>query len=274
VAINTVFVGIQMDLYLEAASKGGDKPPWLWYVDNLIMLAFVVELLAKLWLQRLQFFTGDDRRWNIFDAVLVVSSIVDALVIFADISFLRFLRMARAIRAIRVLKCLRFVKDLRLMITSIACSASCLFWAFVLLSCVLYLFAVFIMQGILYFLEHHDAKVNEFVVQHYGTVLSTMTSLFMAISGGMDWYELVTPLHAFSEWYTCIYVFYMLFVLFGILNILTAIFVEGAHHLARLDRDVVMNEQMSNDASTINELKRVFQEFDADGSNTIDLQEF
>jgi len=58
------------------------------------------------------------------------------------------------------------------------------------------------------------------------------------------------------------------------MNILTAIFCESANQIAEIDRDLVIQENISNEQSTINELRRVFMEFDLDASNTLDESEF
>jgi len=274
VILNTIYVGFQADMSLRSMKGGGRQPRWMTVVDTCIAIIFLVELLVKLFLQRLSLFTGPDKMWNVMDAFLVVSGLMDAFLSFLNISFMRTFRVLRAFRALRLIKSLRFVRDLRLMLASIVCSASCLFWALVMLAVVLYLFSVFIMQGVIYFVEHRQRDPSTVLLQHYGTLADTMLSLFMAISGGMDWGDLIQPLLQISHWYYVVYIFFLLFVLFGIMNILTAIFCESANQIAEIDRDLVIQENIANDQSTINELRRVFSEFDDDESNTLNEQEF
>jgi len=130
------------------------------------------------------------------------------------------------------------------------------------------------MQGVAFFLENSGGRVIPSLIEYYGTVTSTMMTLFMAISGGMDWGDLVKPLLEISRWYYAVYVFFLLFVLFGIMNILTAIFCESANQIAFIDRDLVIQEELDNDESTVNELRRLLQEFDVDESRTLTSDEF
>jgi len=274
ILLNTIFVGLQVDSHVNAAFKKGATPRWMRGLDMFIMICFGIELCTRFLLQKHRFFTGRQKCWNLFDMFLFLCHAADFLLAFANISVVRSIRVLKAVRSVRLIKSLRFVRDLRLMLASIMCSASSIFWAFVLLSFLLYVFAVFIMQGMLYFFDQSRVAPSQALLDHYGTLAATMLSLFMAISGGMDWSDLTKPLTQLSPLYIFVFIFYVLFVLFGIMNILTAIFCESANRIAQIDRDLVIQEQMNNEESTINELRRVLNEFDEDNSSTIDAEEF
>eukprot|EP00971_Amphidinium_carterae_P279821 5554582-Amphidinium_carterae.1 len=86
--------------------------------------------------------------------------------------------------------------------------------------------------------EHHvradpaamerDVETRHDLYEYYGTLGSSLLTLFMSISGGADWLDLVQPLMQFSKAYVLIYVLFVSFVVFGAMNVLTAIFVESA----------------------------------------------
>jgi len=272
VVLNAIFAGVQIHIGVNALRAGGRQPAWLAAMDTAIAAAFLTELMIKIGLQRWSFLTGPDKFWNCFDSVLMMSSLVTLFSSVCDISFIRSIRVLRSLRAVRLIKSLRFVRDLRLMIASIVCSASSLFWALVMLSIMLYLFALFVQQGVLHNLEQ-GSKSSALLLKYYGSLGATMLSLFMAITGGKDWSDLIEPLLEISYWYYGLYIFYLLFVVLGIMNILTAIFCESAGQIAQIDRDLVIQDHMTNEQSTVNELRRVFQEFDENHDGSLDEDE-
>jgi len=180
---------------------------------------------------------------------------------------------AAAVRAARMIKSITFVRELRLIVASILCSLSSLLWALVLLTFVVYLFSIFLMQSI----EVHSLMVGEnpggALMEMYGTLPDSMFTLFCAISGGRDWAELVSPFDAISRLYRYIFVSYVIFVFFGVLNILTAIFVESAKRIAEIDREIVIQDQITRDQSTMNEVRRIFMIADSDGDGRLSLKE-
>jgi hypothetical protein len=67
----------------------------------------------------------------------------------------------------------------------------------------------------------------------YGNMMRTMVSLFMIISGGISWYDLMVPLSEnisplFKYFFVCLTGFQM----FGMMNVITACFVDNALKIA------------------------------------------
>merc|ERR1719410_2431456 len=99
-------------------------------------------------------------------------------------------------------------------------------------------------------------------------------SLFMSISGGMDWWEFGKPLMEISPFYGLFFVMYVAFMTFGVLNIITGIFCEAAAEIANSDRDLVVGAEIEKQKSYIKSLKELFCELDQDHSGQITYQEF
>uniref|UniRef100_A0A7S0ART8 EF-hand domain-containing protein n=1 Tax=Pyrodinium bahamense TaxID=73915 RepID=A0A7S0ART8_9DINO len=98
--------------------------------------------------------------------------------------------------------------------------------------------------------------------------------MLASIVGGVDWTEVVRPLEKISMVYRAVFAFYILFMVIGVLNILTGIFVGRAGELSGLDRDLVIQAQLTRDEAFFFQMKRIFEEADADGSGTITWDEF
>merc|ERR1719362_2261887 len=136
------------------------------------------------------------------------------------------------------------------------------------------------MQGALMHLREDAPVVNEKdgvtdgIVIWYSSLFDTMYTLLASITGGVDWTDAVTPLDRISTIYRCLWTFYIIFVVIGVMNVLTGIFVERACELSGLDKDLVVQAEVKRNELFVNEMKKLFREADTDGSGTISWQEF
>ena len=216
---------------------------------------------------------GEERYWNLFDHALTVSSVLEWVSGALDWSFVRSLRVFRAVRVGRVFRVVRFVRELRLMVASVLCSMASFMWACIFLCFVLYFFSVFIALDVTSYLHSYGTdSVDPTILSEYGTILASMLTLFKAITGGSNWSELLEPLQRMSDFYTAFFVLYVAFTVFGVMNILTALFVDSAGRIAEIDRDLVIQEQMSEATATAKALRKVFQAADVSGCNVLNVE--
>merc|ERR1719433_1041359 len=108
----------------------------------------------------------------------------------------------------------------------------------------------------------HDAVLAEY----FGSLDLSMLSLFMSISGGFDWRDCLDPLRTVTEWYVPIFVGFITFVVFGVMNILTSVFIEASSRIIEVDWELVLHQSMSEETHTIEALKKLF--YDVDVANT------
>merc|ERR1719503_443838 len=111
-----------------------------------------------------------------------------------NMSSIRILRVFRLIRTFRIIRVVNVFRSLRLMVCCIFNSLMSLMWA------------------------QLDLQ--------YRSVIRALMTLLMCIAGGIDWYEAVRPLMLISPVYAAFFSAYIVFVLFGVLNVLSAVFVE------------------------------------------------
>lgn len=76
--------------------------------------------------------------------------------------------------------------------------------------------------------------------QSWSGVPSAICSLIYAISGGDDWGTLSEPFWEMHNVHGLIFMSYVLFITFGLLNILVGVFVQEANSLSDWDQDVVL----------------------------------
>jgi len=274
-----IYMGFEAELGLKAAKRGEAEPDWFFKGDVAFACLFTIELFLRVRMDGLTFVTGKEAHFNLFDAFLLMAQLADILFAILNLGFLRAVRILRLLRAARAMRTAHYFTELRIMVTSIVSTLTSLFWAFLLLLMVLYLSALAIMQIVEYHVrEEPDSMAEDVGMRHdtyelYGSLGASLLTLFMSISGGADWIDLVKPLTQFSKAYVLIYVLYVSFVVFGVMNVLTAIFVESANQIAAIDQDLAIQEQLRKDKSTISTIKAMFYEADVDNSGVLSQSE-
>jgi len=297
IVVNSLFIGYTLELRIR----------YLWQKDTLLMQGadlsfqcwYVIEVALKLYVHRVFFFLGKDRRWNMFDLFLVLASVYDQIAMFIargavmftednkgnedgggnNILLMRMLRVLRMARILRMLRVMRFFRELRLMLFSIVGSMRSLFWCFVLLALIIYVAAlIFVQASISALMDDEAVDSHDAIRLHWGSVVTSMETLFQSTTGGLDWGDAAgvfkTIPTALSDMYYYLFMLYIGFTYFAVLNILTGIFVDNAIKHSSDDREHVVMEHLLKEQNFVKGMKDVFHQMDSDGSGAITLQEF
>merc|ERR1719150_29563 len=84
------------------------------------------------------------------------------------------------------------------------------------------------------------ATVDE--LEHFfGSLAATFWTLIGMVSGGVDWLDVSMPIRELGPIYVISLISYINFVLLGLMNILTGIFVNAAHHACALNREIAID---------------------------------
>lgn len=277
ILFNLIYVGIQTNLSIRNAMAVPPiaDPGWLEVVNDVSVGIFVGEVVLRLLVFRCRLFYGKGWRWSAFEVALAAYLVCDELLGDLNLTYARLLRSFRLVRVLRIIRILRFLGDLRMMVSLILQSLVSLGWAFLLLFLIIFLFTVcFIHGAATYMRDGGVPEVRDQIRMYYGSVGSTMFSLLMAISGGVNWSELVEPLAQISVVYQVLFSFYVLFVLIGVLNVLTSVFVQRAHQLSKQDRELVVHSAMVSNEAFLTQMKAVFDEVDVDGTGKVTWETF
>jgi len=248
-------------------------------VDTFFTVFYAIELLLKIKVHRLFFFCNDEMAWNIFDTVLVLVAIAEALssASIRTPTSLRLIRTARLSKFFRMVRVLRFFTELRLMMNCVLGSFMSLFWCCLLLLGISILFSMIIVQQVTEHLIDKGDNLNErlrsALLDAYGSVEITTFTLFCSISGG-DWPEYFNILVTTSMLCRIVYISYIVLVWLSVTNIITSIFIEKAMKLARPELEEQLLLKQKEDLDHALQLKALFQEMDLDCSGTITWAEF
>jgi len=254
---NAIFIGVQAN---QSAAQEV-TPDAFGAFDVIFCLVFTVELVLRMYVFGWRFFKFGEW-WNYFDMVVVAVQIVEEIAIASigqqgssrlpNMSGMRVLRILRLLRILRVLRVIRFISELKKMVYLIMGSLQSFFWAMVLLSLLIYVLAVFFTQLVADSytpLEEGTvlAKHWDTLSRRFGTTMTSALMLYMAVSGGIDWEQVSTPVNEYiSPIVGAIFVMYSLFAVLVLLNLVTGVFVDGAMRLSRQDKEIELFEKAFN----------------------------
>merc|ERR1739848_867593 len=162
---------------------------------------------------------------------------------------LRTLRTARLLRTLRVLRLVRFVRALRTLVHSILNTLKNLVWAMLLLTIIIFLYSMFIAQAVSTHLVEKAPSIDASCDDYFqdtdfklelmmGSLSKTMLTLFKSVSGGMNWELAAYPLAEVGDFWVFVFVSYIVFVVFAVLNVVTGVFCHSAIQSAENDREM------------------------------------
>jgi len=246
ILLNAVLMGVQADFTAACMRAGTIEPFSLQIFSSIFCLFFTVELMLKMWVYRLRFFTMVSWRWNVFELIIVGLQVweeISAFVLWVEeetlsqdqhtgrFTFMRILRALRLVRIIRVARVLQLIRELRTMVSSISSTVLALFWTMVLLLLVLYVFSIFCVQLVSESAAGDPATIAEGTEAHdfFGSIDRSLLVLYQAMTGGIDWKSASDVLvkHGSPIMGLC-FSLYIFFAVLALTNVITGVFVEAA----------------------------------------------
>ena len=218
IVVNAVVIGLETSPAL-MASFG----PILIALDEIAITIFVIEILLKLLVYRLQFFRSG---WNIFDFIIVSAAL---LPLGGNFAILRALRIVRAFRLISAMPKMRqVVQGLLAAIPSMG--------------------SVILLLGLIFYVAAVMATklFGGSFPQWFGTVGESFYSLFQIMTLESWSMGIVRPIMEVYPWAWAFFVPFVLVTSFVVLNLFIAIIVNAMHEEAdeeqSAQRDEILNE--------------------------------
>ncbi|CAK8988863.1 Sodium channel protein type 2 subunit alpha (HBSC II) (Sodium channel protein brain II subunit alpha) (Sodium channel protein type II subunit alpha) (Voltage-gated sodium channel subunit alpha Nav1.2) [Durusdinium trenchii] len=251
IVANALHIFIQADAKMvnayKTALEGGTPMEDVHYVDVLFALWFVVELAMRILPDGLFYFfwESEDQHWNIFDTVVTAEAVVGLLLrlTFPWASGARILGVFRIFRLVKHMDWHKGLRKLRKTLMALVGSLMDLIWAFLVVVLCLVTYSVFLSTATVGYFESfgHTRLVlltsrpderSELsrVLDEFGTVPTTMLSLWSAISGGNDWMGYAETLRIMDKQdiFFGTFVVFTAFCVIGLFNVVTGVFVDSA----------------------------------------------
>ncbi|WP_109831714.1 ion transporter [Reichenbachiella versicolor] len=203
ICINAILIGLETNEQIVESFGGAID-----LIDYLILAFFVIELSVKLVVYRGRFFKSG---WNLFDALIVLISVLPAAGSFT---------VFRALRVVRTLRLLKNVPKLRLIIESLIHSVPSIGWISVLLMVLFYVYAV---VGHSLFSETHPVL--------YGDLSKSFFTLFQIMTLESWATAIARPVMMNGVIYGLYFVSFILIATYTTLNLFIAIVVNTMNEL-------------------------------------------
>lgn len=272
-SFNALAMGVQVEL--EATSQNTDV---FVIVDVLFCTIFTLELALRIAVYKNAFYRV---AWNNFDFVIGVAMLVDLFVQRPwetasqlasssgrpNIALLKMLKLCRVARLVRMI---RLIPALKQMVYLVMASLSSFFWTGVLMLILMYCLAIyFCEQGTDWRMNANSVTQEEVanmntVTENWGTIGQSILSLFMALTGGDDWRNLIGVLGGDSVVNLLIFIFWIAFATLVLLNLVTGVFVEGAQRILKEDKE----------KEVIRMAAKLFQSLETGNDRALDFDEF
>jgi hypothetical protein len=250
-------------------------------LDTMFFLAFLFELVLRIWVLRMHFFCGPERRWNWFDAAVVFSATVEEITKLVmtsrknlaarNVTLLRVMRIMKLSRVIRMVRVFKVFRELRIMLASIGATLITLFWSVVCLSMITSCFSVFFITIV----SDHQISVGRdtSLDEYFGSMPQVMILLFQATTGGVDWRTVSDILWRISSISVVVFCGYISMMVYCVMNILTGICVNTANTTAENDFQVSMHEERMRHNNVVVKLTKTLHAAATDGSGLISWPE-
>eukprot|EP00928_Gymnodinium_smaydae_P009011 TRINITY_DN13326_c0_g2_i1.p1 TRINITY_DN13326_c0_g2~~TRINITY_DN13326_c0_g2_i1.p1 ORF type:complete len:717 (-),score=121.21 TRINITY_DN13326_c0_g2_i1:37-1965(-) len=278
IVLNAVLIGVEAEIACYqtephvgvAATQAG------------ISIWFAVELLLRISgeLKGIRYYYyGPNANWNIFDTALIFFAVLDYssqqlnTAGYASLArIVRILRLLRIIRTLRLIRVLRYVREFRKMVFALQGSLQTLFWSLLFLFFLLYAFAVAFTQAVTEYSRTHD-DVHPELLYRYGSLSRSSYSLYLAMSQGRSWGDILAPLMDLDWFIITLFFIFISTTTFGVLNVVTSVFVESAMRSAQHYRELMIQEKSRDWETLVRHMREVFQQIDEDGSGYISMDE-
>ncbi|CAJ1340562.1 unnamed protein product [Effrenium voratum] len=221
---NAVTVGLQTDHM--AVTLDSETPRTLRLLDITFCIFFGFELLLRLAGYGSRFLTMSGFAWNLLDLTLVTVQVSEELLLAlagglqSNTEVMRVVRVLRAIKVVRLVGAVRVAEDLQLLINCLFLSLKQFMWAVMLLLLAIYVMAILVTQAATaHRLEALADGGSPTLRKWWGSIPTSVMSLFKGVTGSLDWGQLADPLiHEISPWFGLLFFMFMSFCVLALLN--------------------------------------------------------
>lgn len=276
IVLNSISIGME----ISADLKGEDTSAYK-QLENLFLIIYVGELASRFSVYGLSCLTNP---WVAFDFVLVVAGVMTAWIIMplsgsvpAGMGPLMVLRIMRLFRLARAVRLLVQFKTLWMLVCGLLYSLGTIFYTFLLMLLIIYVWACL---GIELITKHDlgpqgaepDPDFEDAVETYFSSLPQAMFTLmrFVILDSASEVYD---PIVAGDKTLLFYFLMFMAVVSIALMNLVTAVIVEGAIEQAEADKEMQKAHEEQQRKLLVRECQDLFEQIDADASGFLSKEE-
>lgn len=284
--LNSITIGIEITIDLDKDDPIAVLRPWVLFLENVFLITYVGELALRFYVKG--FHRCLRSGWIIFDLLLVICGAISSWIIAPYIKMrtgkdgdesasvvdrvlvLRVLRLLRLVRALRLLKKFEILWRL---VHGLLNSVTAMLSTLALLTVSLYVFACVAIEVITKSNKFRDGGGLQNLVQtNFQSIPTAMLTLirFVTLDSPSALYApLVTAEPALMIYFVVI----LLVISVALMNLVTAVLVEGAISSSLMDKEAARHERKRQMRMFAPLLQKMFRDLDADNSGCVTREE-
>ncbi len=241
ILLNTISLGVETFALPNSLNNA------LSIFNSVCITVFILEILLKLYAYGKDFFKDG---WNIFDTIIVVTSVLPM------VSFLSSMRMGRVFRMFRALRALRMMKrlgKLRVIVQALLSALPSVGWVVVLLLIIYYVFAVI-----------GTNLFSATSTEYFGDLWRSLYTLFQ-ITMADDLGNISRPLLTGGVGPALYFISFVALSTILVLNVIVGVVVDSVAEIKR------SSQGNNNETDILQEIKNLGQKVDYAESVNVDL---
>eukprot|EP00811_Abedinium_folium_P010400 NODE_1961_length_2323_cov_25.372040.p1 GENE.NODE_1961_length_2323_cov_25.372040~~NODE_1961_length_2323_cov_25.372040.p1 ORF type:complete len:651 (-),score=142.07 NODE_1961_length_2323_cov_25.372040:272-2224(-) len=257
-------------------SDADDTPTWSLIVNLLYTAFYVIELTARLYVQRKEFFNVLS---NDFDFVIifldVVTQIIDSAG--AQLPSVSILRLFRAVKIVRAVRFLSQYREFYVIISGFTSAMKAVFWASIMISFVLLLWSILAVTTL------HPINIDvaregtydgcERCPRAYESCWAAFTTFVQTLLAGDSWGVVAIPIMELSPASSIIFLTSLITTQLGIMNLVIGAVVDTIESSRMADFGRILEAKLNGSESSKQELMWLFGTMDTDGDGMLTLEE-
>ena len=267
---------LSLGVEIHYASLYRAEPSWGRQMEILFCILFGLDLLIRICMERRLFCTGSRRWWNLLDSLsltfLVIAQVEGSRALGNISAFIRMGRMLRLARCLWTFKNAlakwTHLRQLRVLLTSMTESIKIMIWLVLLVLFFNYVYGLVLTESIWQTCANNSAPA---LCGKFGSLLSTMTTLYQIQYSGLLWGDLWDEMDAVDlEWYVMpVFLSYIVFALMILVNTITSFICSLQSTVSKRERDLLIDDEMEYNERLVMQLYAIFQDFDQNGNRTL-----
>ena len=163
-------------------------------------------------------------------------------------------------------------RQLRILVASIGESLKVMVWLVLLAFSIIYIFSLVLTEGV--WPSCHEAAGQELLCQRFGTLMSSMMTLYQILYSGLLWGILWDAMEHWDWFFLAAFLLYVSFSMIILGNMMASFLYSLQKKVSKKEKENLIQSEIESKEEFLQQMSSVFQDFDQNGNGAISWTEF